>query len=85
MKTAMVTTFEVSDVVRANQPLPEVPYKEAIEERLTRGLPKNDRLCPGHSGCQHRRSAAASFLTASLLAANLEDDPLTESRLHARG
>jgi hypothetical protein len=39
MKTVTVTTFEVSDVVRANQPLPEVPYKEAIEALLTTADP----------------------------------------------
>src|SRR6516165_10769781 len=39
MKTATVTTFEVSDVERATSPLPEVPYKQAVEALLTRGSP----------------------------------------------
>lgn len=43
MKTATVTTFEVSDVVRATNPLPEVPYKQAVEALLTMGSPdRND-------------------------------------------
>jgi hypothetical protein len=43
MKTAMVTTFEVSKVVRATSPLPEVPYKQAVEALLTPGLPEHER------------------------------------------
>ena len=39
MKTATVTTFEVSDVERATSPLPEVPYKQAVEALLTKGSP----------------------------------------------
>ena len=39
MKTTTATTFKVSDVVRAVQPLPEVPYKQAVETLLTRGDP----------------------------------------------
>jgi hypothetical protein len=41
--TATVTTFEVSDVVRANHPLPEVPYKQAVEALLTTDLPEDER------------------------------------------
>jgi len=43
MKTATATTFEVSDIVTADQPLPEVPYKQAVEALLTIGLPEEDR------------------------------------------
>src|SRR5262249_20473789 len=43
MKTTTVTTFEVSDIVRANQPLPEVPYKQAVEALLTTRLPEHHR------------------------------------------
>jgi hypothetical protein len=39
MKTATVTTFEVSDVERTNQALPEVPYKQAVEALLTESSP----------------------------------------------
>jgi hypothetical protein len=37
MKTATVMTFEVSDVEWATSPLPEVPYKQAVEALLTKG------------------------------------------------
>ena len=37
MKTTTTTTFEVSDVKLATEPLPEVHYKEAIEALLTKG------------------------------------------------
>ena len=37
MKMTTATTFEVSDVVRAVQPLPEVPYKQAVDALLTKG------------------------------------------------
>src|SRR4051812_27170077 len=40
MKTTTTATFEVSDVVRAKEPLPEVSYKQAVEALLTRGVPK---------------------------------------------
>ncbi len=43
MKTATVTTFKVSDVPAADQPLPEVAYKQAVEALLTVGLPEEDR------------------------------------------
>jgi hypothetical protein len=43
MNTATTTTFEVSDVKRATEPLPEVPYKEAVEALLTTGIPSADR------------------------------------------
>src|SRR5262249_35212482 len=39
VKITTTTTFEVSDVVRAVRPLPEVPYKQAIEALLTEGSP----------------------------------------------
>ncbi len=41
MRTDTATTFEVSDVVRATQPLPEVPYKQAVEALLTISDPEN--------------------------------------------
>jgi hypothetical protein len=34
MNTATISTFEVSEVHRASEPLPEVPYKEAVEALL---------------------------------------------------
>ncbi|MDB5350128.1 MAG: hypothetical protein JWN86_1375 [Planctomycetota bacterium] len=43
MKTTTATTFEVSDVVRAKSPLPEVSYKQAVEALLTRGVPEHHR------------------------------------------
>jgi hypothetical protein len=43
MDAATATTFEVSKVVRATSPLPEVPYKQAVEALLTTGLPEHDR------------------------------------------
>lgn len=43
MKTAIATTFDVSDVVVAAQPLPEVSYKQAVEALLTIGVPEEDR------------------------------------------
>lgn len=43
MKTATVTTFEVSDVERATSPLPEVPYNQAVEALLTTGVPEEER------------------------------------------
>ena len=42
MKMTTATTFEVSDVVRAVQPLPEVPYKQAVEALLTKGNPDRE-------------------------------------------
>jgi hypothetical protein len=42
MRTTTTTTFEVSDVVRAQEPLPEVPYKQAVEALLTGGSPDWD-------------------------------------------
>jgi len=51
MSTATTTTFEVSNVKRATQPLPEVPYKEAVEALLTSNKPLN---CPG--GIEVKRS-----------------------------
>ena len=43
MSTATTTTFEVSNVMRATEPLPEVPYKEAVEALLTTGIPSTER------------------------------------------
>ncbi len=43
MNTATTTTFDVSDVKRAAEPLPEVPYKEAVEALLTTGVSTADR------------------------------------------
>ena len=43
MSTATTTTFEVSNVKRATEPLPEVSYKEAVEALLTTGIPPTDR------------------------------------------
>ncbi len=39
MRITTTTTFEVSGVMRAVQPLPEVPYKQAVEALLTEGNP----------------------------------------------
>jgi hypothetical protein len=44
MSTATTTTFDVSDVKRATEPLPEVPYKEAVEAQITPGKSRNFRL-----------------------------------------
>ena len=41
MSTATTTTFEVSKVERATEPLPEVSYKEAVEALLTSNKPMN--------------------------------------------
>ena len=35
MNTATTTTFDVSDVKRATEALPEVPYKEAVQAQVT--------------------------------------------------
>lgn len=43
MKTVTATTFDVSDVVAADRPLPEVSYKQAVEALLTIGVPEEDR------------------------------------------
>src|SRR4051794_36651182 len=43
MRTATTTTFEVSEVRRATAPLPEVPYKQAVEALLTVAMPERDR------------------------------------------
>ena len=43
MSTATTTTFEVSNVTWATEPLPEVSYKEAVEALLTTGIPSSDR------------------------------------------
>jgi hypothetical protein len=39
MNTATITTFEVSEVHRASEPLPEVPYKEALDALLRTSVP----------------------------------------------
>ena len=41
MSTATTTTFEISKVERATEPLPEVSYKEAVEALLTSNKPMN--------------------------------------------
>src|SRR5271166_23338 len=43
MSTATTTTFEVSNVMGATEPLPEVHYKQAVEALLTTGIPSTDR------------------------------------------
>ena len=43
MSTATTTTFEVSDVMRATKPLPEVSYKEAVEALLSTGIHPHER------------------------------------------
>jgi hypothetical protein len=43
MNTTTTTTFDVSDVKRATEPLPEVPYKEAVEALLTTGVSPDER------------------------------------------
>src|SRR4051812_17765611 len=42
MGVATTTTFEVTEVVRATTPLPEVPYKQAVEALLSTGLSEHD-------------------------------------------
>jgi hypothetical protein len=37
MKTATMTAFKVSEVERATEPLPEVPYKQAVEAEIGSG------------------------------------------------
>jgi hypothetical protein len=37
MRTATTTSFDISNVQRATEPLPEVPYKEAVEAQITPG------------------------------------------------
>ena len=44
MNTATMTTFEVSEVKRATEPLSEVPYKEAVEALITPGKSQDIRL-----------------------------------------
>jgi hypothetical protein len=41
MSTATTTTFDVSNVKRATEPLPEVPYKEAVEAQINPGNRRN--------------------------------------------
>jgi len=43
MKTVANTTFKVTEVERASQPLTEQPYKEAVETLLTAGIPRHQR------------------------------------------
>ena len=43
MRTRTTISFEVSDVVRATEPLPEVPYKQSVEALLTRRIPRWER------------------------------------------
>ncbi len=43
MSTATTTTFEVSNVKPATEPLPEVPYKEAVETQVSSGKSANYR------------------------------------------
>src|SRR4051812_47693115 len=42
MDAHTAATFEVSDVVRAVDPLPEVPYKQAVEALLTKKVRERD-------------------------------------------
>jgi hypothetical protein len=44
LSTTTTTSFEVSNVNRATEPLPEVSYKEAVEAQITPGMPLNFRL-----------------------------------------
>ena len=44
MNTATMTTFEVSEVKRATEPLSEVPYKEAVEALITPDKSQDIRL-----------------------------------------
>jgi Domain of unknown function (DUF4419) len=37
MTTATTTTFDVSEVKRAAEPLPEIPYKQAVKDQLPSG------------------------------------------------
>ena len=57
MKTATTTTFDVSDVKRATEPLPEVSYKEAVEALLTTGIPRHERTFIEKLRSQHRSVA----------------------------
>ena len=43
MKTVANTTFKVTEVERARQPLTEQSYKEAVEALLTAGIPRHQR------------------------------------------
>jgi hypothetical protein len=43
MITVTKTTFDVSDVQRATEPLPQVPYKEAVEAQITPGVSEEHR------------------------------------------
>jgi hypothetical protein len=43
MATTTATTFEVSDVRRATEALPETPYKRAVEALLTTSLTEHER------------------------------------------
>ena len=43
MSTTATTTFEVSNVKLATEPLPEVPYKQAVEALLTTGILPHER------------------------------------------
>ncbi len=54
MNTATLTTFEVSNVKTATEPLPEVSYKEAVEALLTAYMPL---AYPGSSDRKGPRSA----------------------------
>jgi hypothetical protein len=43
MSTATTTTFEISNVNPATEPLPEVPYKDAVEALLSTGMLPHER------------------------------------------
>ena len=55
MRTSTTISFEVSDVVRATEPLPEVPYKQSVEALLTSASPMGAR--GGRQGRPPRRAA----------------------------
>jgi hypothetical protein len=61
MNSTALTTFEVSDVVRADQPLPEVFYKQAIEALLTGGGPDWEGDWEDEEDLGGERAELASF------------------------
>ena len=63
MCTATTTTFEVSNVMRATEPLPEVPYKEAVE--ATHDRDSFDRT-PVHRKVEEPASVGSHSRSASI-------------------
>jgi len=59
MNTATTTTFDVSDVKRANEPLPEVPHKDAVEAQITPGKSRNFRMIIDPKGSQKRQDVSS--------------------------